>query len=132
MDYGGGGGVDECGVCGGELRDEGEWGFMHLFYVRGMGIWERKIGKVHGWLMDGQIWHLLLTQGFLYGVGSSMMYFPILSVAPEYFDQHRGSAMGVILSGAGVGMRAFPYDFSLPNSDFLQAVSCSLLSFALF
>ncbi|KAK5018767.1 Peroxisome biosynthesis protein pex1 [Cryomyces antarcticus] len=31
------------------------------------------------------------------------MYFPILSVAPQYFDQHRGSAMGFVLSGAGVG-----------------------------
>ncbi|TKA64553.1 hypothetical protein B0A49_09939 [Cryomyces minteri] len=50
-----------------------------------------------------RIWHLLLTQGFLYGIGSSMMYFPILSVAPEYFDQHRGIAMGFVLSGAGVG-----------------------------
>ncbi|TKA75819.1 hypothetical protein B0A49_03541 [Cryomyces minteri] len=50
-----------------------------------------------------RIWHLLLTQGLLYGIGSSMMYFPILSVAPEYFDQHRGSAMGFVLSGAGVG-----------------------------
>ncbi|KAI9836895.1 MAG: hypothetical protein M1819_001060 [Sarea resinae] len=49
------------------------------------------------------IWHLLLTQGLLYGIGSSMLYFPILSVAPEYFDAHRGSAMGFVLSGAGVG-----------------------------
>ena len=32
-----------------------------------------------------------------------MMYFPLLSVAPEYYDRHRGAAMGFILSGAGVG-----------------------------
>ena len=32
-----------------------------------------------------------------------MLYFPILSVAPEYFDTHRGSALGFILSGAGIG-----------------------------
>jgi MFS family permease len=44
-----------------------------------------------------------LTQGLIYGVGTSLMYFPILAVAPEYFDAHRGSAMGFILSGAGVG-----------------------------
>ncbi len=31
------------------------------------------------------------------------MYFPVLAVAPEYFDAHRGSAMGLILSAAGVG-----------------------------
>ncbi|KAE9376355.1 MFS general substrate transporter [Stipitochalara longipes BDJ] len=50
-----------------------------------------------------QIWHLLLTQGLLYGVGSSMLYFPILSTAPEYFASNRGSALGFILSGTGVG-----------------------------
>lgn len=36
-------------------------------------------------------------------MGSSMVYFPILSVAPEYFDRHRGAAMGFILSGASIG-----------------------------
>ncbi|KAK3066206.1 hypothetical protein LTS18_001909, partial [Coniosporium uncinatum] len=59
-----------------------------------------------GYILAGfstRIWHLLLTQGLLYGVGSSMLYFPILSVAPEYFDSRRGAAMGVILSGAGLG-----------------------------
>lgn len=39
----------------------------------------------------------------MYGLGSSLLYFPIVSVAPEYFDDHRGTAVGVILSGAGIG-----------------------------
>src|SRR5277367_734896 len=50
-----------------------------------------------------QIWHLLLTQGLLYGIGSSLLYFPILSITPEYFSTHRGAAMGFALSGSGVG-----------------------------
>jgi MFS family permease len=53
--------------------------------------------------MTEQVWHLLLTQGLLYGLGSSCLYFPILSSAPEYFHLHRGTAMGLILSGAGIG-----------------------------
>ncbi|KMQ45647.1 Major facilitator superfamily domain [Trichophyton rubrum] len=53
--------------------------------------------------LSQKLWHLLLTQGLLYGMGSSMVYFPILSVAPEYFDRHRGAAMGFILSGASIG-----------------------------
>ncbi|KUJ21796.1 MFS monocarboxylate transporter-like protein [Mollisia scopiformis] len=57
--------------------------------------------------LSTQVWHLLLTQGFLYGIGSSMLYFPILSSAPEYFDAHRGSAMGFILSGSGIGGLVF-------------------------
>lgn len=54
-------------------------------------------------LTTTQVWQLLLTQGLIYGVGASLLYFPILAVAPEYFDAHRGSAMGFILSAAGVG-----------------------------
>jgi MFS family permease len=50
---------------------------------------------------------LLLTQGLVYGVGTSLVYFPTLAVAPEYFDGHRGAAMGFILSGAGLGSLTF-------------------------
>ncbi|KAL0950252.1 hypothetical protein HGRIS_010236 [Hohenbuehelia grisea] len=50
-----------------------------------------------------KLWHLYLTQALLYGVGSSMYYFPIMSITPIYFDRHRGFAMGLILAGSGVG-----------------------------
>ena len=40
-------------------------------------------------------------------MGASLFYFPILSAAPEYFDKNRGSAMGFILSGAGIGGLVF-------------------------
>ncbi|KAJ3783088.1 MFS general substrate transporter [Lentinula aff. detonsa] len=50
-----------------------------------------------------RIWHLYLTQALLYGLGSSMYYFPLMSLAPTYFDRHRGLAMGIILAGSGVG-----------------------------
>ncbi|KAF3011902.1 hypothetical protein E8E14_009051 [Neopestalotiopsis sp. 37M] len=49
------------------------------------------------------LWHLLLTQGFLVGLGMSLLYFPLLAPAPEYFTQHRATAMGFILAGAGAG-----------------------------
>lgn len=44
------------------------------------------------------IWHLLLTQGFLVGFGMSLLYFPLLAPAPEYFTQHRATAMGFVSS----------------------------------
>ncbi|KAI0088058.1 monocarboxylate transporter [Irpex rosettiformis] len=50
-----------------------------------------------------KLWHLFLTQGILYGIGASLFYFPILSLTPMYFDRHRGFAVGLVLSGAGVG-----------------------------
>ena len=54
-------------------------------------------------LSPSQLWHLYLTQSIMYGIGSSMYYFPIMSLTPVYFDRHRGFAMGFILAGSGVG-----------------------------
>ncbi|KAJ6609564.1 major facilitator superfamily domain-containing protein [Mycena sp. CBHHK59/15] len=53
------------------------------------------------------LWQLYLTQALLYGGGSALYYFPIMSVAPTYFDAHRGGAMGVVLAGAGAGGLVF-------------------------
>ncbi|KAI0320052.1 MFS general substrate transporter [Amylostereum chailletii] len=50
-----------------------------------------------------RLWHLFLTQSLLYGIGSSLLYYPILSLTPPYFDRHRGFAMGIVLAGSGVG-----------------------------
>lgn len=50
-----------------------------------------------------QLWQLYLTQGLLYGIGSSMYYFPIMSLTPAYFDRNRGAAMGIVLAGSGIG-----------------------------
>lgn len=50
-----------------------------------------------------QLWHLYLTQALLYGIGAALLYFPIMSFAPQFFDRHRGFALGFILSGNGFG-----------------------------
>ncbi|KIP03451.1 hypothetical protein PHLGIDRAFT_110846 [Phlebiopsis gigantea 11061_1 CR5-6] len=52
---------------------------------------------------SSRLWHLYLTQGILYGIGAALYYFPVLALTPAYFDKHRGFALGLILSGAGVG-----------------------------
>ncbi|KAI1421091.1 major facilitator superfamily domain-containing protein [Xylaria sp. FL1777] len=52
-------------------------------------------------------WHLLLTQGLLVGFGMSLLYFPLLAPAPEYFTTHRATAMGFILAGGGAGGLVF-------------------------
>ncbi|KAI1391063.1 major facilitator superfamily domain-containing protein [Hypoxylon trugodes] len=54
-----------------------------------------------------KIWQLLLTQGFLVGWGMSLLYFPLLAPAPEYFTSHRATAMGFILAGGGAGGLVF-------------------------
>lgn len=46
--------------------------------------------------ISSSIWQLLLTQGFLVGLGMSLLYFPLLAPAPEYFTNHRATAMGFV------------------------------------
>lgn len=46
--------------------------------------------------ISSSIWQLLLTQGFLVGSGMSLLYFPLLAPAPEYFTNHRATAMGFV------------------------------------
>lgn len=50
-----------------------------------------------------QLWHLFLTQALLVGIGSSMLYYPVISLTPVFFDRHRGFAMGIAMSGSGAG-----------------------------
>ncbi|KAJ7136335.1 MFS general substrate transporter [Mycena crocata] len=52
---------------------------------------------------SSSLWQLFLTQALLYGIGSSLYYFPFISLVPTYFDRHRAFAMGCILAGSGVG-----------------------------
>ncbi|KAJ8329501.1 hypothetical protein QVD99_005558 [Batrachochytrium dendrobatidis] len=49
------------------------------------------------------IWHLYITQGFLFGLGTSLSYIPILGVLPDWFQKRRGLAMGIAVSGGGIG-----------------------------
>jgi MFS family permease len=49
------------------------------------------------------LWHFILMQGLLLGCGTCLSYIPAVTVAPSWYDQRRGLAMGIILSGTGVG-----------------------------
>ncbi|KAJ5907389.1 Major facilitator superfamily domain general substrate transporter [Penicillium taxi] len=57
------------------------------------------------------LWQFLLTQGLLLGIGTCMAYMPSVTVAPTWFSHHRGLAMGIILSGTGVGGVVWPMAF---------------------
>jgi MFS family permease len=43
-----------------------------------------------------KLWHLLLTQGFLYGVGCVIFYYSVLSMLNEWFVRRRGLAYGLM------------------------------------
>ncbi|KAG0000151.1 hypothetical protein BGZ65_004605, partial [Modicella reniformis] len=50
-----------------------------------------------------QLWHLYLTQGVLFGFGASLAYYPAIAVPSQYFVKHRGLAIGIAVSGTGLG-----------------------------
>lgn len=56
-----------------------------------------------------QIWQFALTQGIMFGVGASATYIPPIVFAPQYFDKHRGIAMGLVFAGTGFGSLVFAF-----------------------
>lgn len=50
-----------------------------------------------------RLWHFELTQGLLLGIGTCLCYMVPVTVAPTWFTSRRGLAMGIVLSGTGVG-----------------------------
>lgn len=50
-----------------------------------------------------KLWHFELAQGLMIGLGTCLAYMPAVTVSPPWFTSRRGVAMGIILSGTGVG-----------------------------
>ncbi|KAF9910181.1 hypothetical protein EC991_007108 [Linnemannia zychae] len=50
-----------------------------------------------------QIWHLYLTQGILYGAGTSLTYFASMTLPSQWFTKNRGLVTGIAISGGGIG-----------------------------
>ncbi|KAJ7760996.1 MFS general substrate transporter, partial [Mycena metata] len=50
-----------------------------------------------------QPWQLVLTQGAIYGLGSSFLYYPTMTYLFEWFSKRKGLANGIMFSGTGVG-----------------------------
>lgn len=49
------------------------------------------------------IYQFILSQGVLYGIGSSFMYMPPVVCAPLFFKKYKAFMMGFLFAGTGVG-----------------------------
>ena len=56
-----------------------------------------------------EIWHLYITQGFMSGLGASLIWFPCITAPQTWFNKRRGFAVGLAISGSGCGGFVFPY-----------------------
>ncbi|KAK5816037.1 major facilitator superfamily domain-containing protein [Linnemannia elongata] len=50
-----------------------------------------------------KLWHLYLSQGILFGIGASLVYFSAIAAPTHWFEKKRGLAMGIAASGSGLG-----------------------------
>ncbi|KAG0373165.1 hypothetical protein BGX24_012055 [Mortierella sp. AD032] len=50
-----------------------------------------------------QVWQLYLTQGLLYGAGTSLTYFASMTLPSQWFTKNRGLVTGIAISGGGIG-----------------------------
>ncbi|PSN68979.1 MFS general substrate transporter [Corynespora cassiicola Philippines] len=53
------------------------------------------------------VWHLLATQGFVFGLGAGLIVFTLPPILPEYFDRHGGLAQGATAAAASAGGAVF-------------------------
>ncbi|KAK9767848.1 hypothetical protein K7432_002030 [Basidiobolus ranarum] len=93
----GAGAMPICGIVTGRLADK--YGYKLIAFCGTIGI---SLGLILASFAT-EVWHLYLTQGLLYGVGSSLCFFPAISVPSQWFKQKRGLAVGIAVSGSGVG-----------------------------
>ncbi|KAM3588910.1 hypothetical protein VKS41_001339 [Umbelopsis sp. WA50703] len=49
------------------------------------------------------MWHVFLTQGVLFGLGASFIWFPCIGASQQWFSERRGLAIGLAMSGSGIG-----------------------------
>ena len=49
------------------------------------------------------VWHLILTQGVLLGLGGCLLYFPIYTFIDQWFVKRKGFAYGIMWAGSGCG-----------------------------
>lgn len=43
-----------------------------------------------------KVWHLILTQGVMYGIGGAIVYYPTLLFLDEWFIRRKGFAFGIM------------------------------------
>lgn len=55
-----------------------------------------------------KVWHLILLQGVMFGIGGGGLYAPVIVYLSEWFVTRRGLAGSIIFGGSGAGGALFP------------------------
>lgn len=73
------------------------------------GGWLTCIGSLVAASFATKVWHLIVTQGLLYGFGFLVLYYALLSMLNEWFVVRRGLAYGILFAAAGISGTGLPF-----------------------
>ncbi|KAJ3402828.1 hypothetical protein CcCBS67573_g05425 [Chytriomyces confervae] len=90
------------GILSGRLAQQ--YGFRRLILIGSLLL---SLGIFAASFVPDSLPLLICTQGALFGIGASLVYFPALSLPSQWFSKHRGLATGLAASGAGLGGMVF-------------------------
>jgi MFS family permease len=62
-----------------------------------------------GMTLVGSLWHLYAANLALGGLGFAALYAPLLSATSEWFERHRGMAVGIVTAGGALGQGVLPF-----------------------
>ncbi|KAJ3392249.1 hypothetical protein HDU84_004514 [Entophlyctis sp. JEL0112] len=78
------------GILSGRLAER--FGFRLMIFV---GACVNALGLVLASFCTNSSWQLMITQGLLFGLGTSLSYFPAVSVPSQWFNKKRSIATGI-------------------------------------
>ncbi|PHH67440.1 hypothetical protein CDD81_52 [Ophiocordyceps australis] len=79
-----------------------------------------------GW--SKEYWHFLMSQGVLFGIGNALLFYPATSAISEWFNEKRGLALGIAISGSSIGGIFWPmlieYLYKAVAEDMVHRIIC--------
>ncbi|KAG2197712.1 hypothetical protein INT47_007946 [Mucor saturninus] len=79
-----------------------------------------------------QVWQLYITQSVMHGMGAALLYIVSMSISPQWFVKRRGFAMGIMVSGSGIGGLIMPFVMTHLNESLGGAWCYRILGIATF
>ncbi|KAL8734405.1 MAG: hypothetical protein Q9181_003226 [Wetmoreana brouardii] len=59
--------------------------------------------------LSSELYQFILAQGFMFGVGDAMLFYPTISAISHWFDHRRGLALGIVVAGSSIGGICWPF-----------------------
>ncbi|KAI8348453.1 major facilitator superfamily domain-containing protein [Choanephora cucurbitarum] len=81
-----------------------------------------------------KVWQLYMTQSVMHGMGTALLFIVSMSISPQWFNKKRAFAVGIMVSGSGIGGLLMPFVITFLNES-LGITWCyrilSIISFVL-